>query len=683
MKKILTEDLMNQIRLMNYDRSKTVYEQITTPDKREFRPLGKMDLTPNKTPNHFEKEGRRIFIELEREVTARTQDEDNVVRWVKKINNNNYIYVLLECLKKNYLTVMSFVMQGFFKPAEYSEDHKYDDDAFGWFQQGAIEKRDNYYNNDIYVFRISDHLYKFAEFNQGEGSYDVRENEVQNLAMDAPGARMGTNQELADIAHIALPVIAFVLTLGSGTLLMAGVGALIELGDAAIYKFVDKDNYAAGLAVIFAFAGPLDHVLSPLIKKYGSKIIQKLMKKKPLNFEEQAVLKYVKNNKNILLQKTYMQIGLRVLRGVMTKITTLKKFVHFLYWLVKKGYLAAKFLTHFGIVVGGSFITWDKIASLYGICNSVQLKDLEKANYKILKLIGSAGPYLQPFTKGCDTTEGEKVFSKMDKTLENRRISMNFEKMIETNTVLSTKYSKVKMIETLVLQEALNYFDYGMINKKSDRYEREVVGKKKTKAECDTMDGLEKLHYPECMDYLKPVKTQNKERREFLDMVMNDTKGEKAINKNYKSPEYGISKSELNRINWGFYDEQTKAMVELFQKDNNLQVDGNANAEVFKILKTKVDETTKKGLEIPNYSKFEWSEEEIEKLRKEALNELKKEKAKQGSPMVTKQEAEEAFEQQKTEVMRTTENEFNKVNPNLSEGKIKELDEAIKDLENQ
>ena len=100
-------------------------------------------------------------------------------------------------------------------------------------------------------------------------------------------------------------------------------------------------------------------------------------------------------------------------------------------------------------------------------------------------------------------------------------------------------------------------------------------------------------------------------------------------------------------------------------------------------MKTKVDETTKKGLEIPNYSKFEWSEEEIEKLRKEALNELKKEKAKQGSPMVTKQEAEEAFEQQKTEVMRTTENEFNKVNPNMSEGKIKELDEAIKDLENQ
>lgn len=666
MQKILTEDLMNQIRLMNYDRSKTVYEQITTPDKRRISqsvPKVTFDLSPLTETTPAEIEAYKIFKALEPEIEAYFWfDEDFVEKTVMKINRENYIPLLLHVIGKGNPSVMSWLMTQFDKVNSQSAQRT---------RYPSHDEVIDYYTNDKYVLNISKHLTQFKDLNTEEGKLEIAKwNETSSVRM------------ITNTAHIVLPIASFILTLGAANLVYAAVAAGLELIDAAIYLLVDKDPYAAGLATIFAFAGPADNLLKPLVIKYGKSILQKLSKKLPLTVQESAVIKYVSANKSRLLAKTYLRIASTVLRALLLKPMTLKKCVKFIYWLVKKGYLTVNFVTHFGIVVGGSFVTWDKIASLYGICNSMPLKDLTQSKYKILKLIGESGSYLQPYTKGCHTDVGEKVFNKIDKTLENRRISNNLEALITNNLVLSTKYSKVKMVETLAVQEALNHFGYGRKTKESDDYKYVVSGKKKTKDECLRMDPMEMFKYPECMskeyDIFKTTNATDNELKKFEGV---------GINRNYKSPDYGgdIKKILANssKINWGFYDEQTEAMVAIFQKDNNLEVTGEANNEVVELLKSRVDELTKKEEEIPNYSKFEWSPEEIEKIRKQTLKLLRKEMANKGEPMITKEEAEKAYNDQKMKVATDVENEFNKVSPNMTPEKTKEIENAIKDLENQ
>ncbi len=687
MEKILTEELLKQLRLMNYDRSKTLIEQITTPNKRNVKnlTLNNVDvdnLNPEKNTNLTgDKESNEIFNELKKALNYKTTlsslrnvDEGKVVSIVKKINKENYMPILFMVLKLGYNSIMDFIMTAFDKPSEWSEENYGKEDKFSLFQQGGVEKYANYYNNDVYVFDISKHLRKFNEINEGEGLYNVRYNEPQDLAMDSPGARMGTNEELAEIAHVMLPIISVLLTFGTTSWALTWIAFGIEVGDAAIYQFINKDPYMAGLALIFAFSGPVDNFLSPLVKKYGKSILLKLGRKEVLNTSEMATIRYVRANKVKLAAITISQIIKKYIKEFVLRTKSVKVFLGLVIWLVKKGFIASKFLTHMGLMVGGSFYTWDKIASVLGLCNSMKLEPLKGSDYKVLQLIGTTGPYLQPFTKGCNIEDGKKIFAEEDKKLMNTRIIMMMDEVINNNLTLSTKYSQYKMVETILLQTTLKYFGFSYFVPDEKKVEKSVEkGVKWSKEKCLTqftmsLDMYKLSQHPECEQYLRPNKKISKETEKLLS-------GKPVNDPNYKM-DYGVQKD----FKWGYYDKQTENMVKEFQKKYNLSVDGVAGENTFKKIKQLVESLGDKS--IPDYSKFSWDPKEIEKLRKKMIEKLRTFQQ-ENKIDVSEEQIQESYDNEKTKIVEDLENANERINTDFSDENLKELQNQIEILNNQ
>jgi hypothetical protein len=681
MEKILTEELLKQLRLMQYDRSKTIIEQITTPNKRNVKnlTLNNPDLNPENSTT--DKESNEIFNELKSALnykkilsSLRNVDEGEVLSIVKKINKENYMPILFMVLKIGYNSIMDFIMTGFNPPSEWSEEYYGDEDKFSLTQLGGVEKYTNYYNNDVYVFKISEHLRKFKNINDSEGEYSVRYSEVQDLAMDSPGARMGTDEELAEIAHIMLPIISVILTLGASSWLMVWLAFGVEVGDAAIYQFINEDPYMAGLALIFAFTGPTDKFLSPLIKKYGKSILVKLGKKQALNDGEMATIRYINANKGKLFSLTIFKIIKKYIKEFITRTKGVKVVLGFIIWLVNKGYIVSKFLTHMGLIVGGSFYTWDKIASVLGLCNSVKLEPLKESDYKILKLIGTTGPYIQPFTKGCEIEEGKKIFSDEEKKLMNTRIILMMDEVINNNLVLSTKYSQYKMVETILLQNVLKYFGFSYFVPDEKKVTKSVEsGTKWSKEKClsqftMSIDMYKLSKHPECQEYLKPNKNISKETEKVLS-------GKPLNNSNYKM-DYGIKKD----FKWGYYDKQTENMVREFQKKYGLTVDGVAGENTFKKIKELVEKLGDKT--IPDYTGFSWSPKEIENLRKKMIDKLKSIQE-QNQIDVSEEQIQESFENQKNKIVEDLENANKNINTDFSDEDLKDLQIEIENLKNQ
>jgi len=568
-------------------------------------------------------------------------DEEEILRIVKKIDKDNYLTILFLVLKENYNSIMDFVMTAFYNPRE-SSVNQYDNESSNQiFQQGGVEKFINYEFNDKWVLQISQHLQQFNNLNSSEGDYTEIENDAQDLAIDSPGTRMATDKELASIAHVVLPIISIVLTLGASSWAVVWLSAGIEIADAALYQFVDKDPYSAGLALIFAFAGPLDNFLAPLIKQFGKSILLKLTKKIAFNSDEKAVIRFVNANKLRLAAITIFEIFKKYIIEFTSRIKSVKIFLGFIIWLVKKGFLIAKSLTHMGLIIGGSFYTWDKIASVLGLCNTVSLKELKQTDYKVLKLIGTAGEYLQPFTKGCKTEQGEKIFKEEDKKLMNTRIILMMDEMINKGVVLTIEYANLKMVETLLLQNALKYFGFSYFVPDENKVKKTVeTGKKWNKEKCEAklfdMDMYALSQHPECDQYFKSNKKISKETEKILNS--------KPLNSSdYRPEDYG----QTIQFKWGYYNKDTENMVKEFQKQYNLVVDGIAGKNTFKKIKNLVENLGDKS--IPDYTKFSWTTKEIEKLRKEVIEKLKSTQDK-SQENLTEEQVQESFNQQKDSI---------------------------------
>lgn len=618
MKNSIEEEILRQISLINFDRSKPLLEQPSIekslmPSDRlgpqgQFQPLSYLKNKPAPLT------ADQIYKGLKYQIDSWGSDDEDIIYYVKSITSENYPKILrLVLTNENQASIMDWIMTDY---DSVSERNAEEGEPELW-SAGGLGATFGWWSNDKTVTTISKILSKFSYLNNGEGDYNITYNGEVDLSSDSLGGT-ASNEQLAAIAHIVLPIASVVATVFTGGIAGVLIGATLEIGDAAIYEFVDHDHYSAGLALLFAFAGPLDEVLGPLVNKFGKRILVKLMKKKALSESEQATLRYVTRNEKKLARLTTLGLARKLIKDYIKKSTDASKIVKFIFWLSKRGYLVANFTAKNGLLIGGTFVTWDKMAELMGLCNTVELEQLKQSDYKILQLIGTTGPYLQPYTKGCKTGKGDELLKKMDKTLLtiNQRVLRTLEEGIQKNLSFSSKYSKYYLYEVELIQYLLNNLGFSYIIPDQKKVDKEVEkGVKWSKERCisqfmGSVDMYKMAQHPECNQYLNPNKKISKESEKLI-------KSKPLNDPNYKF-EYGKNVG----FNWGYYDKQTVDMVKEFQKKYGLSVDGViGNQSLQKMLEIVKNLGDKK---IPNYNNVKWSSKEIETLRNKAIEEIKK-----------------------------------------------------------
>lgn len=420
-------------------------------------------------------------------------------------------------------------------------------------------------------------------------------------------------KELVELAHYVLPATAICLQMFGGPPgIVAGV--ILELGDAALYEFYDHDHYAAGIAFVFAFAGPLDNFLGPLGKRALRTILVKLMKKQAMTQAEKNIIKYTVTNKKALLRLTRLGMFRKILQDMFYKISNLNLFLKFISFLIKKGVLLSSFLTRIGLSIGVPFVTFDYIAKRLEICRSFSISDLEKADWKILKIIGKSGKYLQPYTTSCDQIAFEKTLKDLEpKSQMNDRLVTLLDELIKNKVVFNETNKDNEIYEICLLQFILTYFGFSYFFPEQKKVDISIEkGVKWDKNKCMStylkLDMFALSKHPECNQYISPTKQISKETETLLKSKELQTK----INYDYgkKTP-----------FKWGYYDKQTKDNVFEFQKKylGIQSADGILGPQTFKKMIDLINNLKK---QIPNYSNRDWSMEEIKKLREEFVEQI-------------------------------------------------------------
>jgi len=472
---------------------------------------------------------------------------------------------------------------------------------------------------------------------------------------------------LTTMAHIALPIGSLLITLFSGGLLVPIlIGAGLELLDSAIYLYVDKDPYMAGMTAIFALVGPLDAGLGALIAKAGKPLLKKLaLKIISFTDDELKLMKYFTKNGTRIAKLAKLNAARQLIKYHFKNFKNSYKAVKFCVFLIEKLGLP---IGKAGLIMGGPIYSWDFIAAKLGLCNSMELKGLKQADWKILKLIGYLGEPLQPFTEGCGSGLAEKTLTNLEKTLltNNGRIKTSIEEGINAGMVYSTNLSNIYMYEVLYIQYLLTYLGFSYFIPDQQEVDKNVQkGVKFTKEQCMGMimslDMYKLSQHPECNQYTTPNKKISKETETLLNS--------KPINTN-KKYDYGKNIP----FKWGYYDNQTKEMIKEYQKAKNLTVDGVCGVNTLNRMLVSINNVKK---EIPNYGNVNLSPEEILKIRNKTIEEMNKLKTKWES--ISEETIIKELDKQKDSIQKKTEDEIEKLE--FTEDQLVEITNGAKEIE--
>jgi hypothetical protein len=198
------------------------------------------------------------------------------------------------------------------------------------------------------------------------------------------------SDEFNSIIHNSLMFGSLAITLFSGgatapLLIAAG----LDVADAAYYVAEDKP-YEAGLSLFFALipAGPM---LWKGVKKGvemtgdALRITQSFTKPTSLSTTKTGLdfmintgstIKGYISNTTKMLQFFKSLISFHIVRFL--ELGKIDSLFGWIYWLVEKGYIVASFLTKFGLMIGGVFYSWDKIAKIIGIEKKIENKKIQK-----------------------------------------------------------------------------------------------------------------------------------------------------------------------------------------------------------------------------------------------------------------------------------------------------------------
>lgn len=545
-------------------------------------------------------------------------DESGLVSNIKRINDENTYNCVFNKLASKYPEIK--LHQGIL-PWLQSEEFSEGGQANVYRGIGGEEGNDLYqlkkdspvglgisyadWANDKYLYQMEKHLLKFSPFEKftfekpEPWDTELMDKRISQGRIFDPEVLKIFRFIIPPAAREAIHNVALVssLILSFGNSWPAVIASFsIEMADAAFYKWIDRDDYGAGLAAIFACAGPLDQSLGPFVKKYGLTVLKKLQLGKKLSKTERLILEYTGRNVDKLIKLAKIGSLQRLIRVSLQAIKVTAKFVKAIFIICKKiGGKVLNFLSKPALMISGSFITWDMIASAFDICNSMPLSKLSDADNAFLKSLGTVGPILQPFTNPCEQEKlknaVEQVRNKLKKT--NEKIILILDELIQNKVVFSeSKYSKTYLSDVAYIQFILKYFKIQKSYNKKRDYEKYGT---KTITRSDGTKIKVASHSPQLMQY-KP---------------------------DYKGDLYSNLQQEPN-FKWGHYDSAVSNLIKTFQEDYNLSVDGVAGPEVFKKMKSLMKSLGSK--QIPEYVSVPMSENAKKSQLKELEKNLKKQK---------------------------------------------------------
>lgn len=682
----LNIELLRQLSLINFDRSKTLMEQTVKSDRLgsegQFQPL----IDTNR-PSKDTTVAYRVFEKIKKEINKDSYwvefwkwgtDEDGLLESLKTLKNKNQYDILLKLIHKNFpesvgLTIIQFLQQQEFSVAQ--------DPFFQELNRDVnMASEIQYQKNDKWLIQYQNILQKFNPYEKY--SYESVFDPSTTIAkqMIPPYTR--------ELLHVVLPVSAVLVAIatgGIGTSLGYGlVEFSLELLDAAIYATVDGDIYMAGLGMVFALV-PGFTLLAKYLKNMGIPKFKKFLEKLGLwkagkigseslsSQERQALNEFIEN------QDYYVKLALKtamknvVTKTLMTLTKNVEKFLEFLLYLVKKSLLPANFLTQAGLVMGGGFMTWDAIASGLGVCRSFSLQDLEGSENKILSLLGKIGGATQRFAERCDTEEKEKLIDDIEKQLSTLKdiVVMSLEQIIKSNLTFSEKnFKNTFMYEVVFIQYVLK-----KLGIKSDQ--KVASYSYDSKNMILNFQNAEEISSVKVYSvYGREMASKNNDEKTniLVDMsklqegvyivnitLSDDTKRNfKIFSLKKSSPAYNLG-AVNSSFKWGYYDKYTENVIKKYQKNRGLNPDGVCGNDTLESLL----EDSKKFDKINNYGNISLDSKSMKLAIEQASSQIEKnqlEWEKKNESQVTKEEVQEELNKQKGK-------------------KIKEITDDLNDLE--
>jgi len=635
----LNETILRQIGLMDFNVGKTLLEQKVMPSDRlgsggNFKPLN-----PIKTNYEFlksfnslspQQQADNIYRVIKKEIDSEGTNEELILSTLRLVNVKNYSYLLNKVnkikgfdtgeqhfddkgdsytIKRNYKSVIEWIQQNEFGAGELGHDENR-----RWLNQyEVILSKFGDYSSDMW-----------DSFNSFEN--DTRTTNISGG--DNVGVYGGPEITAAQWLHVLLPLGSIVISLVfPPTWVALGVAGLLELGDAALYYSVDKDPYAAGLTAIFAFIPFTQLKFLPTIYKLGKTGIQKLLQKvilKEGNFidEELKALKEINENYQRLSKLSKLNM---VQKLTLLKLRSLKSAKDFLKWatkLIDRGLLNPESLGQTGLLIGGSFYTWDKIAAVNGICNPSPLSRLSQSDWKIIQSIGYAGEFLQSSSDPCDLIKLQKLIEKQNNL---NVITTKLQKEVNGGTVFNQNYNDVYSLPVSLIQEVLKAggFDktlpkpmWSFNNKKLSVKDGSMI----KKIRVFTVAGTLKKEY------------NNTDKKSDFTFDINGLSDAVYIVSflNYDGTS-DVSKlfyltgnqwksfpqsSNIGAMKEGHYDKRTELAVREYQKKKGLSVDGLAGKKTIESIISDY-KSAKYGLNKEELNTFDLDDERVDIIQKE------------------------------------------------------------------
>lgn len=639
MEKELNEELLRQLLLMKFNVGKTLLEQKVIPSDRlgqggDFKPLEQSKSYREGIKQFNSQSPQRqadvIYNAIQGEIDTAGTNEEQILWALNLVNNKNYP-ILLNKVKK---------IKGFdtgyqvFKDNGDSYTIKTEfSSVIEWIQQNEFGSGEiGHDENRKWLNRYVSILSKFGDYSENMwGSFNYFDDDTRTSNLDGGdsiGVYEGPEITLTQALHVLLPLGSIVIgVVFPPTWIALGAASLLELGDAALYLTVDKDPYAAGLSAIFAFIPFAQLKFLPEVYKLGKTGIQKLLQKVILKEggyidEEIKALKEIKENYERLSKMSKINMAQKLTLLTLRSLKTAKDFLKWVTKLIDKGLLNPNSLGQTGLLIGGSFYTWDKIAAVNGICNPSPLSRLSQSDWKILKGIGYAGTYIQPSSTPCDLIE-------LQKSLEEHNnlniITTILQKEVDGGTVFNQNYNDVYSLPVSLIQEVL----------KAGGFDKNLpkpmwsFNNKKLSVKNGSM--IKKIRVFTVAGTLKKEYNNTDKKSNFTFDINGLSDAVYVVNfLNYDGTS-DISKlfyltgnqwksfsqsSNVGAMKEGYYDKRTELAVSEYQKKKGLSVDGLAGKDTIKSIISDY-KSAKYGLNKEKLNTFDLDDERVNIIQKD------------------------------------------------------------------
>jgi peptidoglycan hydrolase-like protein with peptidoglycan-binding domain len=534
MENILTEELLKQLRLIKYDRSKTLLEQkeypVSNPVKSDR--LGD-DGNFSATPKIFSDDVYKNYQKLSPEEKEKLESEFLNDQWKSRLCTKN-AQQKHSVFDGEYYTSH----EDFCKPFGGTQIYK-SGEGGGVLGQGYFCGCKN--NGEVLINNKIQKVNDYLNRPYTESTYVISEflNDQHNILMIAGILFAIFGGAVFDVLALGIDAIDVGLYIEEGDPFMAGLSAmfaLLPMGD--LIKLYVKNNPGVKNAS----------------KKLLINILERLKLKKPLTKEQEKFIKALNESKMVNLAYWKM-VRIKIRKIIMGESPSY--FVRFLVWLVEKGILSVKFLLKFGLIIGGIFYSWYKIADWLGIKpkgEGNEIKDISKYDFVELNVLN----YLRNMEKSgfSWSIKNSKTDLPQVAAIQYALYAGGYFTPMDppsyklTNGVLS--FSSSKNIKNVKIYNVAGRLMDNLNNDKNDNFS-----------------------------------SKNKLTKGVYILKITNTNGtEQTIKITYAGDEYKAYNfgKVTNKVKWGHYDEYTKNAVENYQEKNSLSVDGVAGKNTIKSL---------------------------------------------------------------------------------------------------